>query len=317
MQSTQHTEDVVYAGFWRRWAALFIDQLILGVGFYGTLFAVAILVGIAGGMEWIETLDSGDANPAVMVAYIGFVLLYYVAAALYFSLFESSRHQATPGKMALGIKVVDQHGQRLSFGHALGRWVAATLSYLTLYIGFLMAAFTERKRALHDMVAGTLVVDRWAFSEHPERQRRDLGGCLIAAILVVVLMFGIAILGILAAIALPAYQDYLQRSRVMQAMTDTAPLKTMVADFRTAEGRCPFNGEGGIGPEESIGGTLASRVVVGSFDDGSCGIEQELGNTGHPDLDGGTIWWQLDLDDARWHCSSDIRDAWLPQECRG
>ena len=56
----------------------------------------------------------------------------------------------------------------------------ASLSYLTLYIGFLMAAFTERKQALHDMVAGTLVVDRWAYTEHPELQRRGLGGCVIA-----------------------------------------------------------------------------------------------------------------------------------------
>lgn len=317
MHSTQHTEDVVYAGFWRRWIALIIDQLILGVGFYATAFAVAILVGIAGGMDWLGTLDSGDPEPVVVFAYVGFMLLYYVAAAVYFSLFESSRHQATPGKMALGIKVVDQQGRRLSFGHALGRWVSATLSYLTLYIGFLMAAFTERKRALHDMVAGTLVVDRWAFSEHPERQRRDLGGCLIAAILGIALMVGVAILGILAAIAIPAYQDYIQRSRVMQAMSEVAPLKTLAVDFRASEGRCPVNGEGAIGPPDAIGGLLASRVTVGSFDDGSCGIELELGNTGHAELDGGLIWWQLEPDDVRWQCSSDIRDSWLPQECRG
>lgn len=317
MHTTQHTGDVVYAGFWRRWAALILDQLILGAGFYALLFALAILVGIAGGMDWLENLDSGNPEPAVMFAYAGFLLLYYVAAGLYFSLFESSRHQATPGKMALGIKVVDHHGQRLSFGHALGRWVAATLSYFTLYIGFLMAAFTERKRALHDMVAGTLVVDRWAFSEHPDRQRRDLGGCLIAAILAIVMLVGIAILGILAAIAIPAYQDYLQRSRVMQAMAEAAPLRATVAGFRAARGACPVNGEGGIGPAEAVGGALVRRVELGNFEDGSCGIELELGDTGHAGLDGGLIWWQLGADDTRWHCSSDIRDSWLPQECRG
>src|SRR5690554_2536333 len=316
MHDAQHTEDIVHAGFWRRWIALIIDQLILGVGFYATAFAVAILVGIAGGMDWLDTLDSGDPEPVVAIAYIGFMLLYYVAAALYFSLFESSRHQATPGKMALGIKVVDRHGQRLSFGHALGRWVSAALSYLTLYIGFLMAAFTDRKRALHDMVAGTLVVDRWAFTDHPELQKRELGGCLIVFIIAILLMVLLTIAAILAAIALPAYQDYVQRAKVSQAMVETTPVRLLVAEFRETEGRCPSNDEGGIGPEDGLGGVYATRMTVGGFDDGSCGIELELGGTGHAGLDGGQVWWQLEAD-GQWTCSSSVDDRWLTAECRG
>src|SRR5207342_3681907 len=121
-------------------------------------------------------------------AYFAAILAYYIAAAMYYSLQESSGHQATLGKRALGIKVVDARGQRLTRKHALGRWFAASLSYLTMYVGFLMAAFTERKRALHDMVAGTLVVDRWAYTEFPERQKRELSGCLIAFLIGVLLM---------------------------------------------------------------------------------------------------------------------------------
>lgn len=65
---------------------------------------------------------------------------------------------ATIGKKALGIKVVDLYGNRLSFWRSLGRYFAMILSYLSLFIGFILAGFTTKKQALHDMASGTLVV---------------------------------------------------------------------------------------------------------------------------------------------------------------
>ena len=76
---------------------------------------------------------------------------------LYFALMESSTRQATLGKMALDMKVTDDEGNRISFGRATGRYFAKILSALILLIGFIMVAFTDRKRGLHDMIAGTLV----------------------------------------------------------------------------------------------------------------------------------------------------------------
>jgi uncharacterized RDD family membrane protein YckC len=81
-----------------------------------------------------------------------------VVGWLYFALMESSSHQATLGKMALGIRVTDLQGGRLTFGRATARFFGKIVSGLICYIGFIMAAFTERKQALHDMIAGTLVV---------------------------------------------------------------------------------------------------------------------------------------------------------------
>jgi len=187
-------DDIVYAGFMRRFAALFLDQLILSI----TLIILALLVGIPLGVF------SGSADQARGMAQGICGLLWLIAAPLYYAGMESSQHQATLGKRALGIKVTDDAGQRLNFGHALGRWVAAALSHLTLDIGFLMAAFTERKRALHDIIASTLVVDRWAWTEHPERQQRSTSGCLVA---IVVAMCVVPVIAIFAAIAIPAYQD--------------------------------------------------------------------------------------------------------------
>ncbi len=206
-----NTGEVVPAGFLRRWAAVFLDAFVIGIvaqivaAIAGGVFAFSLF----GGME----ASGGEASAGLLAFYLVFYLIYFVLAGAYYALMESSSNQATVGKLALGIKVTDREGRRLSFGRALGRWLAAALSHLTLWIGFLMAGFTERKRALHDFVADTLVVDKWAFTAHPERQQRGLGGCVIVFLIVVVGFGGIALMGMLAAIAIPAYQDYTERAR--------------------------------------------------------------------------------------------------------
>ena len=77
---------------------------------------------------------------------------------LYYAVLTSSSWQATVGKKVLGLKVVDENGDRISFGRATGRYFAKIPSALILCIGFLMVAWTNRKRGLHDMIANTLVV---------------------------------------------------------------------------------------------------------------------------------------------------------------
>lgn len=84
----------------------------------------------------------------------------YLASWIYFAAFESSESQATPGKKALGIKVTDLNGKKISFGRASGRFFAKYLSAALLCVGFIMIAFTKRKQGLHDIIAGCLVVNR-------------------------------------------------------------------------------------------------------------------------------------------------------------
>jgi uncharacterized RDD family membrane protein YckC len=132
---------VEYAGFWRRVAAVLIDGLILSV--------VTVPAGLSMG-------DGDPTGPGTLSP--GLVTLSTVVQWLYYALLESSSKQATVGKMALGIRVTDLDGGRISFGRATGRYFGKFLSGLILGIGFLMAAFTERKQALHDLLAGTLVV---------------------------------------------------------------------------------------------------------------------------------------------------------------
>jgi uncharacterized RDD family membrane protein YckC len=73
---------------------------------------------------------------------------------------ESSSYQGTIGKKILGIKVIDMNGNRISFVKATVRYFSKLLSALIIGIGFLMAGFTNKKQALHDLIAETLVVKK-------------------------------------------------------------------------------------------------------------------------------------------------------------
>jgi len=78
---------------------------------------------------------------------------------LYYAGMESSVYQGTLGKMALGLMVTDLEGRRITFGRASGRYFAKIISGLIpLGIGYAMAGFTEKKQALHDMIASCLVL---------------------------------------------------------------------------------------------------------------------------------------------------------------
>ena len=85
-------------------------------------------------------------------------LLALMLSWIYYASMESSTWQATLGKKILGLKVTDLAGNRISFGRASGRFFGKILSGMILGIGFLMAGFTARKQALHDMLAGCLVL---------------------------------------------------------------------------------------------------------------------------------------------------------------
>ena len=147
------TVAVRYAGFWIRFLAVFIDGLIL----FAVLTPVRLVLHLPFGLMAMR--HSGDFNPLMMLPLIGLsTLISVVADWLYEAYFMSSERQATLGKMALGLRVTDTNGRRLSFGQATLRHFAKWISGMTLLIGYIMAAFTERRQALHDMIAGTLVV---------------------------------------------------------------------------------------------------------------------------------------------------------------
>lgn len=160
MQPPAH---LVYAGFWLRFVAIFLDGLILGIpmviigGIIGGIYGFSYGHSHPGGSVGFTDAD-GDFNASFFIMEVGILLASTVIKWLYFALQESSPAQATLGKRALGLKVTNQEGQRIGFGQATGRYFGKILSGMILMIGYMMAGFTERKQALHDILAGTLVV---------------------------------------------------------------------------------------------------------------------------------------------------------------
>lgn len=120
------------------------------------------MAGYFGGFAFGAILE-GAGSGISTAKIVGGILLYLIGIAaiwLYCTLMESSSKQATLGKMALGIIVTDMNGERISWRKANARYWSHVVSNLTLMIGYVMAAFTEKRQALHDMIAGTLVVKR-------------------------------------------------------------------------------------------------------------------------------------------------------------
>jgi len=141
-----------YGGFWLRFVAAVIDTLALGIVVGPVAGILALTIGVAG---------RGVSMPGVgihLVLGIVIRMLFLLAGWIYEASMESSSRQATLGKMALGLKVTDEYGNRISFARASARFFSKILSSMILMIGYIMAGFTARKQALHDIIAGTLVV---------------------------------------------------------------------------------------------------------------------------------------------------------------
>lgn len=180
-------DRAAYAGFWRRFAAYAVD--------YALLFLASALLGIVAAE--LEALPNGASQLSALVL-IGYLL--------YCALLESSRRQATLGKMALGIRVMGLHGERIGFGRAVARFVARLLSVLTLCLGFILIAVTKRRQSLHDLIAGTVVV----YDATPRRP-----GWLVAGVSAGALA---PLLAVLSAGTLPAYRDYAIRAQVTEGL---------------------------------------------------------------------------------------------------
>lgn len=150
-----------YAGFWLRLLAYLIDQVLLGV-----LIGVVVMLAIASiGVGYFRTMvrglqENNGEFPFELVSTIFMTLLIIFAANwIYHAWMESSQYQGTLGKMALGLIVTDMNDRPITFGRASGRFFARLISNLIpLEIGYIMAGFTEKKQALHDMIASCLVL---------------------------------------------------------------------------------------------------------------------------------------------------------------
>jgi len=139
---------IEYGTFWNRVVGFVVDNVVLLLIFWVICFFIGVWFGVAG----IQV----DPNSSQLSLALNFVLL--LTYWLYFACLESSSAQATVGKMAAGIKVVNENGDRIGFLHATGRCFARLLTLIFFGIGFIVMLFTEKKQGVHDLMAGTFVV---------------------------------------------------------------------------------------------------------------------------------------------------------------
>ncbi|AVI40695.1 RDD family protein [Bacillus pumilus] len=170
IQEKKHPE---LAGVGYRFLAHLLDGIIIGVPYSFIMFILATLFFVSSpeaammmdnDSYYYSTTVMTDEDWAVIMGliffYIGAILVGIVVTWLYYAIMESSKLQGTLGKMALGIKVTRVTGEKVTFGRATSRFFAKGFLSPILYIGYIIAFFTEKKQALHDLIASTIVVKK-------------------------------------------------------------------------------------------------------------------------------------------------------------
>ena len=135
---------VAYGGFWIRFAAKFLDGIILGV--------VSAVIATVNGI----LIQAASPEMALSMMMLNWVI--GMALGIAYATFFVGRFAATPGKMACGLRIILADGGRVTYMRAFGRFFAEYLSMIILYIGYIMAAFDDEKRTLHDRVCDTRVI---------------------------------------------------------------------------------------------------------------------------------------------------------------
>ena len=145
-------QAVTYGGFWKRVMAYIVDILVISVP-VTLLFGSGLSLGVDE-----QTPGTYDVHLNLDMTLPEFIIM--LISWVYFAGLESSEWQGTVVKRLLGMRVTDMAGERISFFRATGRYLSKFISSALLMIGFIMVAFTEKKQGLHDMIAGTCVINK-------------------------------------------------------------------------------------------------------------------------------------------------------------
>ena len=220
---------------------------------------------------------------------------------LYHALFESSNKQATPGKLACGIKLTNLAGERVGFGRASARYFASWITSVTFLVGYLTVAFTEKRQSLHDLIART---SSWARRSSlrvspTAAPAQQLSGWVVAAIAAGCSIFP---LGMLAAIAIPAYQDYTVRTQVTEGLKLAADYKARVQAYVDENGAWPAS-EADLADRKSLEEAIQGSRYIESIEIWNGTIVIAYGPRANPRIrdhlvslrpfitgDGGLVW---------------------------
>jgi len=230
-------ERLLYAGFWTRFLANFLDLLVLLSCMILLILAIAGLIAFTGGDSILHN------NMITALFYSCFILM----SAAYFILMEAGAKNATLGKHWMNIKVMDSNGNRLTAARTLWRLIARLFSYLPLGSGFLLLPFTARKQALHDLLASTVVVHANESKKIP----------VMATVVVLFVALMLPLLALFATAGLPVYQQYIQTVQLEKGLKIGQQAAVAVSRFYRMNGRVPaaIGDTGGhISPSRHVAG---------------------------------------------------------------
>ncbi len=299
-----YTAHAAYAGFWRRFAAMLVDFIVLFIGY----FALGVVLAMN---------NSNDKNAhESLVTFLGFF-----AQWAYFAGMESSDKGGTLGKILLGIKVVDLSGNKITFGRASGRYFGKIISGLTLGIGYLMAAFTSTKQTLHDKMASCLVVTRDATPESVRQldAPKAMGGGTLTVLILA--CTSVPVLGILAAVAIPAYHDYTAKAQASEAYTLLGALRSQFIDTAGSRSTVAASCSISLYPAAEKSGKYVRAVTMfvpgQGYGDG-CAFEARFRDTGvHTKLAGRSVRMMYDATTSSWSCGTNIPTSVQSKLCTG
>jgi uncharacterized RDD family membrane protein YckC len=154
-EGLQPAGSVHYAGFWIRFVATIVDQIVLYIVDM-LFFAISML------FFRIDFANAGRSQADLMrlLSFEGVWLLFNLIVYAIYDTWMTGRFGATAGKMACSLLVVNSDGSKISYQRALGRHFAKYLSSFTLLIGYIMAGLDEEKRSLHDRICNTRVIKK-------------------------------------------------------------------------------------------------------------------------------------------------------------
>lgn len=145
-----------YAGFWRRFIAALLDQVVLLVGRAFVYGAIGLII-----YAMLFVFDARSQLDMVFRIYAGILVLAdFWITWIYFAGMESSTLQGSLGKLAVGIRVCNADLKRVTFEQATARYFSKIISSLTIGVGYLLCAYSSKKQALHDLVAKTILIVR-------------------------------------------------------------------------------------------------------------------------------------------------------------
>jgi uncharacterized RDD family membrane protein YckC/Tfp pilus assembly protein PilE len=287
-------EILIYAGFWVRLAAAFLDVLAIAAVVILLVFSIAVLVALTGRDDILHN------QQAISIFYWTVICM----SAAYYILMESGEHGATFGKRWVNIKVLDAKGDRLSIARALARFLARLFSYLLLLGGFLIQPFTQRKQALHDLLAGTVVV----------RANDSNKVSIMASLLVLFFALMVPVLAIFSTVGVPLFQQYILKVQLNHAVQTGKEATLAVAHFYRNNGKVPAT----ISDAANI--SLTSHVAGIAINQQNGEVTLTFSESVRKALRNKTLLFTPTLQadhSISWQChSNDIEARLLPDTCK-